>query len=44
MRQNLEMTSKEALEQRGKRVRVGWRVDNQSTIPDSRDNEGGGIR
>jgi putative spermidine/putrescine transport system ATP-binding protein len=33
VRQNLEMTSQEALDQRGKRVRVGWRADHQSTIP-----------
>ena len=34
VRQNLEMSSKEALEQRGKRVRVGWRGDHAYTIPE----------
>jgi putative spermidine/putrescine transport system ATP-binding protein len=33
VRQNLEMTSQEALEQRGRRVRVGWRADHAFAIP-----------
>jgi putative spermidine/putrescine transport system ATP-binding protein len=35
VRQNLEMTSEEALEQRGRRVRVGWRGEHAYAIPDS---------
>jgi putative spermidine/putrescine transport system ATP-binding protein len=33
VRQNLEMTSEEALEQRGRRVRVGWRGEHAYAIP-----------
>jgi putative spermidine/putrescine transport system ATP-binding protein len=33
VRQNLETSSTEALEQRGKRVRVGWRDDHTYVIP-----------
>jgi putative spermidine/putrescine transport system ATP-binding protein len=36
VRQNLEMSSQEALEQRGRRVRVGWRGEHAYAIPDSR--------
>ena len=35
VRQNLETTSEEALEQRGLRVRVGWRDEHAYAIPDS---------
>jgi putative spermidine/putrescine transport system ATP-binding protein len=35
VRQNLEMSSQEALEQRGRRVRVGWRGEHAYAIPDS---------
>jgi putative spermidine/putrescine transport system ATP-binding protein len=37
VRQNLEMSSQEALEQRGKRVRVGWRGEHAYAIPDSQE-------
>jgi putative spermidine/putrescine transport system ATP-binding protein len=37
VRQNLEMTSQEALEQRGRRVRVGWHGEHATTIPDSQE-------
>jgi putative spermidine/putrescine transport system ATP-binding protein len=35
VRQNLEMSSQEALEQQGRRVRVGWRGAHAYAIPDS---------
>ncbi len=35
VRQNLEMTSQQALEQRGRRVLVGWRGEHAYSIPDS---------
>jgi putative spermidine/putrescine transport system ATP-binding protein len=35
VRQNLEMSSQEALEQRGRRVRVGWHGEHAYAIPDS---------
>jgi putative spermidine/putrescine transport system ATP-binding protein len=35
VRQNLEMSSQEALEQRGRRVRVGWQDQHAYAIPDS---------
>jgi putative spermidine/putrescine transport system ATP-binding protein len=34
VRQNLEMSSQEALEQRGRRVRVGWHDEHAYAIPD----------
>jgi putative spermidine/putrescine transport system ATP-binding protein len=37
VRQNLEMSSQEALEQRGRRVRVGWHDEHAYAIPDSQD-------
>ena len=37
VRQNLEMSSQEALEQRGRRVRVGWHDQHAYAIPDSQD-------
>ena len=37
VRQNLEMSSQEALEQRGRRVRVGWHGEHAYAIPDSQD-------
>jgi putative spermidine/putrescine transport system ATP-binding protein len=37
VRQNLEMSSQEALEQRGRRVRVGWQDQHAYAIPDSQD-------
>src|SRR5215210_3373113 len=37
VRQNLEMSSQEALEQRGRRVRVGWQSDHAYAIPDSQE-------
>jgi putative spermidine/putrescine transport system ATP-binding protein len=37
VRQNLEMTSEEALEQRGRRVRVGWHGEHAYAIPDSQE-------
>jgi len=39
IRQNLEMSSEQALEQRGRRVRVGWRGEHAYAIPDSRHNQ-----
>ena len=39
VRQNLEMSSQEALEQRGRRVRVGWRGEHAYAIPDRRNNQ-----
>lgn len=39
VRQNLETTSADALEQKGKPVRVGWRVDHVFAIPDSQPEE-----
>ena len=43
VRQNLEMSSQEALEQRGRRVRVGWPGEHAYAIPDSQEyNPGGG--
>jgi putative spermidine/putrescine transport system ATP-binding protein len=36
VRQNLEMSSQEALEQRGRRVRVAWRGEHAYAIPGSR--------
>jgi putative spermidine/putrescine transport system ATP-binding protein len=35
VRQNLEMSSQEALEQRGRRVRVGWHGEHAYSVPDS---------
>jgi putative spermidine/putrescine transport system ATP-binding protein len=35
IRQNLEMSSQEALEHRGRRVRVGWHGEHAYAIPDS---------
>jgi putative spermidine/putrescine transport system ATP-binding protein len=35
VRQNLEMSSQEALEQRGRRVRVGWAGEHAYAIPES---------
>jgi putative spermidine/putrescine transport system ATP-binding protein len=40
VRQNLEQTSAEALEQRGKKVTVGWRDDQTYAIPPANDEEG----
>jgi putative spermidine/putrescine transport system ATP-binding protein len=37
VRQNLEMSSQEALEQRGRRVRVGWHAKHAYAIPDSQE-------
>ncbi len=37
VRQNLEMSSQEALEQRGRRVRVGWHDEHAYSIPDSQE-------
>src|SRR5215212_4455524 len=37
VRQNLEMSSQEALGQRGRRVRVGWHAEHAYTIPDSQE-------
>ena len=36
VRQNLEMSSQEALEQRGRRVRVGWSGEHAYAIPGGR--------
>ena len=41
VRQNLEMSSQEALEQRGRRVRVAWRGQHAYAIPDSQQQEEG---
>ena len=40
VRQNLEQTSAEALEQRGRKVTVGWREEHTYAIPDSEQEEG----
>jgi putative spermidine/putrescine transport system ATP-binding protein len=37
VRQNLEMSSQEALEQRDRRVRVGWQAEHAYAIPDSQE-------
>src|SRR5919109_109318 len=37
VRQNLEMSSQQALEQRGRRVRVGWHAQHAYSIPDSQE-------
>jgi putative spermidine/putrescine transport system ATP-binding protein len=37
VRQNLEMSSQEALEQRGRRVRVGWHSEHAYAIPGSQE-------
>jgi putative spermidine/putrescine transport system ATP-binding protein len=37
VRQNLEMSSQEALKQRGRRVRVGWHGQHAYAIPDSQE-------
>jgi len=37
VRQNLEMSSQEALEQKGRRVRVGWHGEHAYAIPDSQE-------
>jgi putative spermidine/putrescine transport system ATP-binding protein len=37
VRQNLEMSSQQALEQRGRRVRVGWHAEHAYAIPDSQE-------
>jgi hypothetical protein len=39
VRQNLEMSSQEALEQRGRRVRVGWHAEHAYAIPDSQEEQ-----
>ena len=39
VRQNLEMSSQEALEQRGRRVRVGWHGEHAYAIPDSQERQ-----
>ena len=39
VRQNLEMSSQEALEQKGRRVRVGWAGEHAYAIPDSQATE-----
>jgi putative spermidine/putrescine transport system ATP-binding protein len=41
VRQNLESSSQEALEQRGRRVRVGWAGEHAYVIPDSQAQEEG---
>jgi putative spermidine/putrescine transport system ATP-binding protein len=41
VRQNLEMSSTEALEQRGRRARVGWQPAHAYTIPEQGTNEEG---
>jgi putative spermidine/putrescine transport system ATP-binding protein len=40
VRQNLETSSAEALEQRGRRVTVGWREEHTYAIPEREDQEG----
>jgi len=40
VRQNLEMSSTQAMEQRGKRVRVGWRAEHAYAIAGSQTKEG----
>ena len=39
VRQNLESTSAEALEQRGRRVQVGWRPEQASSIPERKEGQ-----
>jgi putative spermidine/putrescine transport system ATP-binding protein len=39
VRQNLEMSSQEALEQRGRRVRVGWAGEHAYAIPESEEDK-----
>jgi len=43
VRQNLEMSSQEALEQRGRRVRVGWRGEHAYAIPESHEPQEEGL-
>jgi putative spermidine/putrescine transport system ATP-binding protein len=43
VRQNLEMSSQEALEQRGRRVRVAWRGEHAYAIPDSQEPQEEGL-
>ena len=38
VRQNLEMSSQQALEQRGRRVKVAWHGEHAYAIPDSHGN------
>ena len=40
VRQNLETSSTEVLEQKGSRVRVGWREEHTYVIPGHDDEEG----
>ena len=43
VRQNLEMSSQQALEQRGRRVRVGWHDEHAYVIPDSQESKEEGL-
>jgi putative spermidine/putrescine transport system ATP-binding protein len=43
VRQNLEMSSQEALEQRGRRVRVAWRGEHAYAIPELREPQEEGL-
>jgi putative spermidine/putrescine transport system ATP-binding protein len=43
VRQNLEMSSQEALEQRGRRVRVAWRGEHAYAIPESQEPQEEGL-
>ena len=43
VRQNLEMSSQQALEQRGRRVRVGWHDEQAYVIPDSQESKEEGL-
>jgi putative spermidine/putrescine transport system ATP-binding protein len=43
VRQNLEMSSQEALEQRGRRVRVAWRGEHAYAIPGSQEQQEEGL-
>ena len=43
VRQNLEMSSQQALEQRGRRVRVGWYDEHAYVIPDSQESKEEGL-
>jgi putative spermidine/putrescine transport system ATP-binding protein len=43
VRQNLEMSSQEALEQRGRRVRVAWRGEHAYAIPESHEPQEEGL-
>jgi putative spermidine/putrescine transport system ATP-binding protein len=43
VRQNLEMSSQEALEQRGRRVRVAWRGEHAYAIPESKGQQEEGL-